>query len=393
MVFLLSSHNVFEYLIEQRICDPKEQYPSQIKPKDCKNFNLLVSFANDRHLLVKQERHDSQGRTHGEFWNEWRIQQFLQTLPALSPIRSLISEVIHFDPSRSIIVLNYLNDYCDLADFYYKEQRFPTTIAAAVGVMLATIHRTTLEQQAYQDCLNQNGRETSIDKAPNLLRGLEQIGPEIFGRVCADGLKFFRLYQRYESLGQAISELNAAWSPCCLIHYDLRLSNLLLHLEWEQVRSSAEPSHPPMVRLIDWEKFKWGDPAYDLGTLIAGYLKLWLRSLVVNSAIDVETALRLAETPLEQIQPSLVALTQAYFEHFPTILERRPDFFRRVLQFAGFLLIKKIWIKIDCRKPFDNRGICMLQAAKTLLCYPEQSIPAVFGVTASELITPSLVTA
>ncbi|MDJ0703180.1 MAG: hypothetical protein QNJ46_07870 [Leptolyngbyaceae cyanobacterium MO_188.B28] len=146
-----------------------------------------------------------------------------------------------------------------------------------------------------------------------------------------------------------------------------------------------------MVRLIDWEKFKWGDPAYDLGTLIAGYLKLWLRSLVVNTAIDVETSLRLAKTPLEQIQPSLIALTQAYFEHFPAILERRPDFFRRVLQFAGFILIKKIWIKIDCRKPFDNRGICMLQAAKTLLCHPEQSIPVVFGITASELTAPGLV--
>ena len=393
MVFLLSSQNVFEYLIEQGICDSKEQFPSQISPEECKNFNLRVSFANDLHLLVKQERHDSQGNTHGEFWSEWRIQQFLQTFPALSPLRSLISEAIHFDPSRSIIVFNYLNDYCDLADFYDEEQRFPTAIAAAVGAMLATIHNTTLEQQTYQDFLNQNGRDKPIDKAPNLLRGLDRIGPEIFGRISPDGLDFFRLYQRYESLGQAISELNSAWSPCCLIHYDLRLSNFLLHLEWEQARSSTGPAHPPMIRLIDWEKFRWGDPAYDLGTLIAGYLKLWLSSLVVNTAIDLETALRLAETPLEQIQPSLIALTQAYFKHFPTILERRPDFFRRALQFAGLRLIHKIQVKLDYRDPFDNTGICMLQAAKTLLCHPEQSIPIVFGLTASELITPDFVPA
>jgi len=67
---LLSSQNVFEYLIEQRLCVPEEQDLSQIKPKLCKNFNLLVSFPNGRHLLVKQEPHDQEGDTSGSFLNE-----------------------------------------------------------------------------------------------------------------------------------------------------------------------------------------------------------------------------------------------------------------------------------------------------------------------------------
>lgn len=90
-------------------------------------------------------------------------------------------------------------------------------------------------------------------------------------------------------------------------------------------------------------------------------------------------------TPLEELQPSIAALTGAYFGNFPEILERCPHFLRRVVQFSGLALIQQIQSMIQYQKSFGNTGICMLQVAKSLLCRPEQSIPTVFGVTESEL--------
>ena len=389
MVFLLGSQNVFEYLIEQGLGEPKEQL-SQIQEKSGKNFNLLVIFPNNRHLLIKQERHDLAGKTNGEFLKEWRIHELFQKFPDLSYIRPLISEAIHYDTSRSIIVLNYRNDYCDLTDFYAK-QVFPTAIAAEVGAILAAVHRSTLDCQEYKDFLA--CVDIAIDKTPNFVRGLKRIKPEVFGYVPVDGLKFFELYQRYDSLGQAIAELNTAFDPCCLTHNDLKLNNILLHIEWEQALSKAEPSGNSIVRLIDWEKFTWGDPGFDLGTIIASYLKIWLSSLVISTDIDVNTALASAITPLDAIQPSIAALTKAYFDNFPEIISRRPDFLRRVVQFTGLALIKKIRVMLQYQEPFGNIGICMLQVAKSLLCSPEQSIPIVFGTTASELTSISRVPA
>ena len=387
MRFLLGSQNVLEYLIEQGLGEPKEQELSQIEKKSGKNFNLLVSCPNNRHLLIKQERHDQEGQTKGEFLKEWRVHEFFQNFTDLSHIRPLITEAIHYDPSRSIIVFNYLNDYCDLSEFYEKEQIFPTAIAAEVGSVLAAVHRSTLNCQEYKDFLA--GEDIAIDKTPNLVRGLRQIKPEVFGEVTVDGLKFFELYQRYDSLGQAIAELNTAFEPCCLTHNDLKLNNILLHIEWEQALSKAEPSANSIVKLIDWEKWIWGDPAFDLGWIIASYLKIWLNSLVISTDIDVETALRLATTPLDVLQPSIAALTKAYFGKFPEILELRPNFLLRVVQFTGLSLIKKIQVRLQYHEPFGNIGICMLQVAKTLLCHPEQSIPIVFGTTASELTSLS----
>jgi thiamine kinase-like enzyme len=112
------------------------------------------------------------------------------------------------------------------------------------------------------------------------------------------------------------------------------------------------------VRVIDWERSTWGDPAFDLGTLIASYVQIWLGSLVISNSLSIEESLRLAATPLEQLQPSIAALTQAYFDTFPEILEHRPDFLRRVVQFAGFALIQQIQAMIQYQKSFGNTGNC-----------------------------------
>jgi len=385
MTLLLNSQNVFKYLVGQSIYTQEEPDLSQIELKFAKNFNLLVGLQDGRKLLVKQERHNQEGKTAGEFLNEWRIQEFSQRFPELSYIRPLLPEVLHFNANDSVIVFNYLNDYCDLADFYTKENVFPTAIATEIGATLATIHRATFNRQEYEGFFSQNFEDVSIDQTPKSISGLERISPEVFGLVPTDGLKFFALYQRYDSLGKGISELATAFKPCCLTHNDLKLNNILLHNDWEQALSKAEPSSNSVIRLIDWERGNWGDPGFDLGMLIASYLQIWLSSLVVSKSIEIEESLRLAMTPLEQLQPSITALTRAYLGNFPEILEHRPDFLRRVVQFSGFALIQQIQAMLQYQKSFGNTGICMLQVAKSLLCRPEQSIPTVFGVAEAEL--------
>jgi thiamine kinase-like enzyme len=393
MAFLLSHQNVFEYLTERCICSQEEQAQGEVERKFTKNFNLLVTLPKGRQLLVKQERHNREGKTATEFWHEWQIQEFLQRFPEVSQIRSWVSEVIYFDAENSILVFNYLNDYRDLMDFYTKDNVLATALAqqdevisigSTIGAALATIHRLTLDHQEYREFFRESRQGVAIDPTLHLVSQLERIGPEIFGQVPADALKFFALYQRYDSLKQAIAELTTAFEPCCLAHNDLKLNNILLSTDW-QLTSLSETSNNSMVRLIDWERSTWGDPAFDLGMLIASYLQIWLSNLMTSKAIAIEESLRMAMTPLEHLQPSLAAIAIAYFAHFPQVLERRPNFLRRVVQFSGLALILQILSMIEYQKTFGNQGICMLQVAKTLLGRPEQSIATIFGKPASEL--------
>jgi hypothetical protein len=378
MVFVLSSQNVWEYLQAKKICPSTATFPREITPKDCKNFNLLVSCSEEQHFLVKQERYNSQGKTKGEFKQEWLIQKLVHGFSELNCLQNVIGEAIDYDRDNSIIVFNYLSNYCDLSDFYYQNKGFSPIIATSVGETLATIHRLTFNQNQYRDFLSQESNYNLLKK-PNLSNNLNRIKPELLGKVGEDAFKFYRLYQRDAAIGEAINQLDRHWSNHCLIHGDLRLVNILLSLAWQENTDSFAEEKRRIIRIIDWERFSWGDPAFDLGTIIASYLKLWLGSLIIGTDIDIRTALSLATTPLEFIQPSLLALTNSYLASFPQIISFNPNFMTKAIQFAGFHLIELILAKIEYREPFDNTGICMLQVAKMLLCHPQESMLTVFG--------------
>jgi thiamine kinase-like enzyme len=375
MVFLLSDQNIVQYLIDQDIQDISAHSPSQVKLKSGKNFNLSIAL-QDQHFLVKQECHDAQGNTPGEVANEWIIHQFLETFPQVNELRSRLPQVIHFNPASSILVSHYFSGFCDLDSFYEDTHFYAPPIAQALAESVAHLHRTTFNQESYKAFfLAQAG--DSIIRTPSAFRKADRLKPEVFGILCEDALEFFRLYQRFDSLKQAIAQLT--WQPSCLIHNDLKLTNILVERSWAE-NPIAEPP-PGTIRLIDWERFLWGDPAFDVATILASYLSIWLSGLIVSTEVDIETALRLAPTPLEMLQPSLVTFMQVYLQNFPQIMEQDPSFLRRTIAMTGLCLIEKIKTRLEYREPFGNSGICMLQVAKSLLCQPEESIPTVFGVS------------
>lgn len=399
MVFLLSNQNIFQYLSDRHLWNSPLKDAIFVESKSCKNFNLLIRISDHKQLLVKQEPHDRQGFTKGDVLNEWIVYSCIQNCLETQHLRSLVSDPIYCDTAHSILVFNYLTRYRDLDNFYTTDRVFPTAIAITLGVTLAEVHRATLDRHDFKQLLLQTRIDNrlddrSIEQVPNFCNGLDRLEPEILGKISADGLKFYQLYQRYDSLRRAIANLNEIYTPCCLIHRDLKFNNILLHTDWQPRLSSSPASlsallpsatEDALIRLIDWEKWVWGDAAVDLGALVASYLKIWLRSLTVRANMSLDTALRLAGTPLEALQPSLRAMVQAYLAHAPEVSARLPNFLQRVMQFAGLDLIESIHTKLQYQEPFGNIEICMLQVAKTLLCAPEQAIFTVFGVTEAEL--------
>ncbi|PSB02210.1 phosphotransferase family protein [Merismopedia glauca] len=383
MSFLLSSQNVFTYLNEKNLCGLDNYDRTKVELKIAKNFNLLVTLESSQKLLVKQERHNKQGKSAGEFLREWRIQELLHNFAEFAAIRHLFPEVLDFDRDKSIITFNYLDNYRDLAEFYTKEQTYPEAIATDIGAAIAKIHRFTLNKLEYRDFLT--SESPSELQIALYLGEIDRITPEVFGIYPADGLKFLALYQRYDSLGKAIASLTSSYQPCCLTHNDLKFNNLLLNNDWAKNISDS----PSILRLIDWERSSWGDPAFDIGSLVASYVQIWLGSLVVSKDITLEESLRMAVTPLELLQPSLAAMITTYLAKFPEILQQQPAFISRVVQFAGLVLIQQIQAMLQYQKVFNNIGICMLQVAKSFLCRPQASIPTIFGLSESELTNKS----
>lgn len=380
MSFVLSKENVLEHLRERQI--EFEASSATIEPKLAKNFNLLVT-SDRQQFLVKQEPHTHQDDRKGDLYHEWKLHQVIQT-SGLKTLHPLISELMDYDVDRDIAVFRYLPNYRDLSEFYDSTSDFPTQIAIALGRTLATIHHGTIDQtelqtiaESAEDDVEESDRDESVEHVEDF--GL--LTPACLGTTSTAGLKFYQLYQRYESLGQAIAHLNETIEPCCLTHQDLKLNNILLHQHWAKQADPTQtaPNDVAMIRLIDWEKWEWGEPAADLGALVADYLKLWLQSLLISRGMDIELSLRLAERPLEQLQPSLISLVAAYLQQFPGVIDRFPNFLSRVMQFAGLSLIESIRASLHYYEPFGNCEICLLQVAKSLLCSPIAAFESIFG--------------
>jgi Phosphotransferase enzyme family len=388
MTFLLSSDNVLDYLVKHHLLQIQDRALAQIEAKEYKNFNLVVTLATGGSLLVKQERFDTEKRPQCELWREQKIYELFQHFAEINDLWAMTSEVVYFDPDNFIIVLRYFSDYCNLSQFYaeHQPQVFPVAIAQGIGHTLATVHHSTWGQAAHQLFLAQaEPSGGDIARPPSFLQGLERFGPGIFSKISTDGLEFWRLYQRYDSLHEAMVETAESYRSNCLIHSDLEFRNILVKADGSDAVSPDVPLENASVKLIDWEFFRWGDPAYDLGIVLASYLGLWLESLVVGKTIPLQTALKLATTPLELLQPSMTALVQSYISAFPAILDHQPNFLNQVIQFTGLVLVKQIQSRLERLNPFDNTSVCTLQVAKMLLCSPDQSIAQVFGTSATNL--------
>ncbi|MGM3304760.1 phosphotransferase [Anabaena sp. WFMT] len=381
MILSLSSQNVIQYLQNAGLCSSGDGilYESELPESGRNNRNLLVSLVDDRKLLVKQENRQNCGSSPHDFFNEWLFHQLLQQFPSLGNIAAISSSLLHFDEDNSILVRSYLSEYVELGKFYKNNSIFTTEIATAIGNTLASLHHSTFQRREYRDFMDTAPQGQFRYNFYNPAQGIGSINQDIFGNIPTEALKFHTLYQRYESLESAIADLSYEWQPCCLTHNDLQLNNILVHSRWQQLDNC-------LVKFIDWEACAWGDPAFDLGTLLASYVNIWLSSLVVDPSLELEESLNLAMIPLEVIQPSISALLRAYLHAFPMILEYRRDFVIRVIQFTGLALTHQIQNIISCHKYFDNSHLCMLEVAKSLLTMPEQAVLTIFGSSETEIL-------
>ena len=385
MVLILSSQNVVNFLIEHKICSPDFQPAVPVIRTEGTNFNLIVKSVDSPHFLVKQNRLNSQGNTSASLSVEWVVQKLVNNFSDLAAIQPFISQVVFLDWSNQILVAIFYDNYHALNRFYETRQNFEPKIARVLGMNIARIHRTSYQQQQQREFLGRYLSLNDEDKRPNFIKRLQNLNPSLFARICPDGLDFYRLYQRFPSLDRAISELYEHIQPSCLIHNDLTIDNFIVDTQIDFNSDSVEIK-PEQIKIIDWERIDWGDPAVDLGMILAEYIGgIWLGSLVSDRNIDINTMLRLATVPLETLIPSLQALMQGYLTQFPEIISDRSDFISRVVQFAGIGILDRLSYYVEHHYPFHNNSLFKLQVAKNLLCSPRQQIETIFGVSEAQL--------
>ncbi|MEU4192348.1 aminoglycoside phosphotransferase family protein [Kribbella sp. NPDC026611] len=204
---------------------------------------VIVEVGDGRGYVVKQADH-ADDDTQGSPARERAIYRLATRHPELAALAPLPR---HID--NDILVLDYRAATRTVAEVAVDNGWYDGTLAAALGRTIATWHRAS---RPYVD-------EVPAAGAPWIYRALDPERPA----YTRTNVGVARLLARLEvgPLVDWLPEQADLWRTDTVIHGDLRFDNCL-----------AGPDG--QISFIDWECTTQGDPAWDLGALIAELLSL-----------------------------------------------------------------------------------------------------------------------
>lgn len=159
----------------------------------------------------------------------------------------------------------------------------------------------------------------------------------------------------------------------CLTLNTLEFSTILISQEWANLSPNKANLPDDLIKFLHWHNYSWGDPANDLGQIVTCYFLLWIKSMLIDSNIDLKESIQSASISLDVIRPLMSAMIKSYVNYYPNILQQYPEFLKRVIQFAGLGLIYQLLreFQFHPQEAINHQEVYFYIAAQ-LLCKPEK---------------------
>ena len=290
---MLTLETVIPYLLRRGYLTSRELVENGVNVYDVtrRNGNFRVDRRSEDGLLLKQAREPSALRTIA--W-EARMYSAFATFSTSHPLRQHTVPLVEYDIDEGVLVLHGISRARSLAA-YQNEGRFPLGPAKQMGRALAALHG--LGPGSLPDGL--------FDSLPRRLPHalvLHRPDHAFYYNASHGTLQAVRFMQSFPEFGALIDALGREWRPSCLIHFDVKGDNILV-LSRRRGASSW---------LIDWELAALGDPAWDVGSMFADYLGVWLSSVPITGEHPAAHYLSLARFPLIRLRPAIRAFWKSY---------------------------------------------------------------------------------
>jgi aminoglycoside phosphotransferase (APT) family kinase protein len=305
-------------------------------PHASKNPTLIARDADGgRHLVKLADGMGPLGVVH-----EGHVLAALAAMAAEGEAPLALPEVRAFDADAGVLALRWLTGGENLHYHHRRTQRYGRELGRLLGRGLGWLHAATHERLAEFP--------PTVAHPSSSVEPLLFLRPDRYARLSRAGMAFYAAVQEDSGAMKALMAMHHQEVTPCLVHGDLKQANLL-----------RLPGRPPRVVFLDWELAHAGDPASDVGALIAGYLPGWLAPRSAGEAVG---------------QAELVALFAALlgsYRHargraFP--LER--DFTLRVMRWAGASLLFNVVAITLIEGRFDERESRLTQYALDMLSNP-----------------------
>jgi hypothetical protein len=229
------------------------------------------------------------------------------------------------------LILEYLPEHTELYDLH---DRFAPDLARLAGQAMGAFHRG----MQTDELASLFPADTPWQFFPHETKD-EDVTNEKAGRR-----ELFRVVRKYPEFGRALDGLRAEWRAETVIQGDWKLDNCLISPDRDR------------VRVVDWEFTVWGDPLWDLATLLQSYWNFWV--------------LWPSRYQIEEIRPALQAVLEGYAQ---------PDKIKKAIRFAGARMLQTAFEHLDQSDQMTAEGVRLMQASLNILTRPQWAAEQLLG--------------
>lgn len=359
---MLTQETVIPYLLRRGHLTLAELIANGVKVYDAsrRNGNFRVERQPGDALLLKQAREPAASRTVA--W-EAGVYGVFQALPASHPLRRHTVPFLEYDNEEGVLVLRCIADARTLAS-HQNQGGAPIGPATRMGRALGALHSLELGSSSMSAL-----SEGLPRRLPHALF-LHRPDRALYYNASYANLQAVRIMQSFPAFGALIDALTEEWRPSCLVHFDVKGDNVLLSAK-RGARSGW---------LIDWELAALGDPAWDVGSMFADFLGVWLWSIPITGEHPPAHYLSLARFPLTRLQPALRAFWRSYRLARGLTGGAVTAFLLSATRYCAVRLIQRVYEQT--REVIDllANSICQLQLSWNILREPELACVHLLGL-------------
>jgi len=353
----LSSESSVTYLLDHGLLSVAAavEHGLDVEEVSGRNRNFIVRCGPQRGYFVKQAPPAEIG-TAGRLSVEAALYQWFAAAPAAERLRARCPRRLHFDPTRSILILD-LVDYGVTFHEVADDASSPTltSLYGLAAVALAECHRIPVREPA-TDWLPRS--------APWIL-DVARPSPASLRELAPAQLRLIEALQSQPDAVAGLDRLRGEWRPTHLIHGDFKWNNVLV------VRNAA--GAPDRVLLLDWEMAQLGDPAWDVGAGLHALLADAVLGLTITDGVAPEAAAQLLGAALPALHAAHRDFWEGYLGAARLSGSEASAMLRRLPDHVAARLIKTAyeWSQAEAHMP--RRAAAVLQLGINMLLRSDQA--------------------
>lgn len=366
MNLLRSERDAVSYLIERRLLRSEHIVDGTVLASDVsrRNLDFKVVLDDGPSFLVKQA---VAAQTAATLAHEAAVYGFLRSTPGRVRLSRYLPHFHDYDQDNQILILPVMQGAESLASYYRRRGRPSSALSRQLGNGLAALHAITDGDTAGWPFPHSEPRAFSLHR-PDMLAFLTS---------ASASLEFVRILQQSGTLCQGIEAVRAHWRDETMVHGDLRPDNCVVY--------SESGGRPTSIFLVDWEFAGPGDPGWDVGTIFAEYLSLWLDSVPLGGEMPVARSVALAGLPLKAIWSSVRAFWQAYKSSLPGGRAPNSAAVVHAVQFGAVRMVQIGFEQSQTENQVSAKSIALLQLASNILERPQESAVQLLGFELHEV--------